>query len=79
MRGGHRGGAAQAAWALLRRNGIAPTQDQAGGSIGGGNGGSGGPGGSTGPETEDLEAFLELSERAAVLKILKQVGKWWIK
>jgi len=80
VRGGHRGGggAAQAAWALLRRNGIVPTQIQAGSDIGGSNGGSGsgsgGAGGSAGPETEDLKAFVDLSEKPNIVKILKKVG-----
>lgn len=36
VRGGHKGGAAQAAWAMLRRNGIVPTPSQQQGGIGGG-------------------------------------------
>lgn len=39
VRGGHKGGAAQAAWAMLRRNGIVPTPTQEQGGVGGRDGG----------------------------------------
>lgn len=75
VRGGHRGGggAAQAAWALLRRNGIVPrrTQNQAHSKIGSG---SGGAGRNAGPETEELKAFVGLSEKLNIVQILKKVG-----
>ncbi|CAM9678936.1 unnamed protein product, partial [Ectocarpus sp. 12 AP-2014] len=78
VRGGHVGGAAQAAWQLLRRNGIVPTRGHGGATNGGGGGisnngtNAGGVSGAATVGTEDLKAVLELGARDAVRRLLNQ-------
>eukprot|EP00752_Nemacystus_decipiens_P010050 g8960.t1 len=74
VRGGHIGGAAQAAWETLRRNGIVPVSKQEHGGMGGWNrNGSNSSGGAAGG-TEKLKAVLELGKRDAVKRLLKQAN-----
>lgn len=79
VRGGQVGGAAQAAWQLLRKNGIVPTREQGGSANGGGgisNGrtNAGSVGGAATVGTEDLKAVLELGARDAVRRLLNKVN-----
>ncbi|CAB1109510.1 unnamed protein product [Ectocarpus sp. CCAP 1310/34] len=78
VRGGHVGGAAKAAWQMLRRNGIVPTREHGGAANGGGGGisnngtNAGGVSGAATVGTEDLKAVLELGARDAVRRLLNQ-------
>lgn len=71
VRGGHHGGAADAAWDLLRRNGIVPTQgvnhaDGSGGSVLG-------DGGIAAERAQELKAVLDLGQRDSVRRLANKV------
>lgn len=71
VRGGHQGGAAEAAWDLLRRNGIMPTQ---GGNHADGSGGSIAGGGAIAAErAQELKAVLDLGQRDSVRRLANKV------
>lgn len=89
VRGGYIGGAARAAWKMLRRNGITPLRPELEGAAGDGPRGNINDGESTGAGTngcttsvaiaedmagvERLKAVMELGKRDSVRRLLKQV------
>lgn len=77
VRGGLDGGAAEAAWNFLKRNGIIPARDTGHTGLGGGEKdcvGNDNHKGYGGVETDaDPKAVLPLSQRDAVRRLVKQV------
>ena len=71
VRGGHHGGAADAAWDMLRRNGIVPTQD---GNHADASGGSvSGDVGIAAERAQELKAVLDLGQRDSVRRLASKV------